>query len=211
MRVSNQWHRGPAENQIGDVLWCCASLMYINRRHARPYVSDDFVMRDVTTEMCDLRVFILRTDVSRMGLSHVVAEPECWCVALRCVAIISMHGSKGRRQSWTRILAEGDGSGCVCVVVGGGGGACIFGPSTYLNWILLFILKEPNDRTICTNPIALIWTVKEKAPRIKMHAWMHLIPLACYNIFFAKIKLFSIKRNPFFPFLPPGARYFYHL
>jgi hypothetical protein len=57
---------------MGDVLQLSGSPMYTNRRRARARISDDFVMRDAMTKLCNLRVFILRAGTSQMRLSHVV-------------------------------------------------------------------------------------------------------------------------------------------
>jgi hypothetical protein len=49
--------------------------MYTNRRRARARVSDDSVMRDVTTETRDLCVSVHHAGASRLCVSHVVALP----------------------------------------------------------------------------------------------------------------------------------------
>jgi hypothetical protein len=46
--------------------------MYPNRRHTQACVSDDSVMRDVMTEMHDLRISVLRAGASWLCVSHVV-------------------------------------------------------------------------------------------------------------------------------------------
>jgi hypothetical protein len=59
--------------------------MYANWRRTRLCVSDDSVMRDVTIEMHDLRVSVLRAGTSRMMRFHVVVACQCrgssqsWC------------------------------------------------------------------------------------------------------------------------------------
>jgi hypothetical protein len=46
--------------------------MYPNQRRVRARVSDDSVMRDVTTETRDLRVSVLHAGASPLCVSHVV-------------------------------------------------------------------------------------------------------------------------------------------
>jgi hypothetical protein len=53
-----------------------ARLQCIQIRDApgRARVSDDSVIRDATTETCDLRISVLHVGASRMRLSHVVRD-----------------------------------------------------------------------------------------------------------------------------------------
>jgi hypothetical protein len=48
--------------------------MYPNRICVKACVSDDSVMRDVTMEMRDLNISVLRAGASRLCLSHIVIK-----------------------------------------------------------------------------------------------------------------------------------------
>jgi hypothetical protein len=63
--------------------------MYANRTRARPHVSDDSTMRDMTRETCNLRVSVLHVGVSQMRLSYKVdgvPKPRSEAHPARCIA-----------------------------------------------------------------------------------------------------------------------------